>query len=81
MSFSDKNVSDNKNIQLSSVVISDDNSGNNYSLNLTVATGSSITILSSVTWVGGNTGNWFDPSNWAGGAVPDLSKCSKRYCS
>ena len=30
MLFSDKNVSENKNIHLSSVVISDDNSGNNY---------------------------------------------------
>ena len=29
--------------------------------------------LNSVAWIGGNTGNWFDPSNWAGGAVPDLA--------
>jgi len=36
---------------------------------------SNITInrLGSVTWTGGSTGNWFDPSNWSGGAVPDLS--------
>jgi hypothetical protein len=24
-------------------------------------------------WVGGSTGNWFDPANWADGAVPTLS--------
>jgi hypothetical protein len=26
-----------------------------------------------VSWVGGETGEWFDPVNWAGGAIPDLS--------
>jgi hypothetical protein len=29
--------------------------------------------LAQVTWVGGTTGSWFDPANWAGGAVPDLA--------
>jgi hypothetical protein len=32
-----------------------------------------VTRLSAVSWTGGATGNWFDPANWAGGAVPDLS--------
>ena len=32
-----------------------------------------ITQLSSVTWIGGATGSWSDPANWAGGAIPDLS--------
>jgi hypothetical protein len=29
--------------------------------------------LASVAWVGGATGNWSQASNWAGGAIPDLS--------
>ncbi len=35
----------------------------------------SLTInqLASVAWVGGATGNWSMASNWAGGAIPDLS--------
>jgi hypothetical protein len=38
------------------------------------ATGTlSITQLASVAWVGGATGNWSQASNWAGGAIPDLS--------
>ena len=35
-----------------------------------------IARLNSVSWVGAATGNWFDPSNWAAGAVPDLSNVS-----
>jgi hypothetical protein len=46
----------------------------NYSLTQHAnATTPRITRLSSVTWVGGTTGNWLDPANWAGGAVPDLA--------
>ncbi len=46
----------------------------NYSVSNAPISGSgTITRLSSVTWVGGSSGNWFDPANWAGGAVPDLS--------
>lgn len=26
-----------------------------------------------MTWVGGSSGNWFNPANWTGGAVPDLA--------
>jgi len=38
-------------------------------------TGGNLTInqLASVTWVGGATGSWSTASNWAGGAIPDLS--------
>jgi hypothetical protein len=32
-----------------------------------------IARLPQVSWVGGNSGSWFDPANWAGGAVPDLA--------
>jgi len=30
-----------------------------------------INPLASVTWVGGTSGNWSNPANWAGGAIPD----------
>jgi hypothetical protein len=33
----------------------------------------SITQLASVAWTGGASGNWSTASNWAGGAMPDLS--------
>ena len=77
---SDKNVSDNKNIQLSSVVISDDNSGNNYSLNSTVATGAALQyfrlLLGLVVIL--VTGLILPVGGWCGSG---LIKCSKRYCS
>ncbi|MDO9365005.1 MAG: YDG domain-containing protein [Methylotenera sp.] len=72
--FSDKNVGENKVVSISGVsLIGDD--ANNYTLDgIGSGTASAdITRLDSVTWVGGTTGNWFDPANWAGGAVPDLA--------
>lgn len=49
----------------------------NYSLSGSVL--ADITPLYSATWVGGTTGQWFDPNNWAPtsnlaarGVVPDL---------
>ncbi len=72
--FTDKNVgSGNKTVTTSGVAVSDGNSGGNYNVTYAHNTGSTITRLSSVAWVGGATGNWFDPANWAGGAVPDLA--------
>jgi filamentous hemagglutinin family protein len=73
LAFADKNVGNNKTLTASSVTIADGNGGNNYTLTLGSNSASSITRLNSVTWVGGTTGNWFDPTNWAGGAVPDLA--------
>ena len=71
--FADKNVGTSKAVTVSGVSLSGPDAGN-YSLG---STGSgptaSIARLSQVTWVGGATGNWFDPANWAGGAVPDLA--------
>jgi filamentous hemagglutinin family protein len=73
-SFTDKNVANNKRIIVGgSATISDGNNGNDYNVTLTDNYTSTITRLNSVTWVGGSSGNWFDPANWAGGAVPDLS--------
>jgi trimeric autotransporter adhesin len=72
--FTDKNVgSGNKTVTTSGVTVSDGNSGGNYNVSYANNTNSTITRLNSVTWIGGVNGNWFDPANWAGGAVPDLS--------
>jgi autotransporter-associated beta strand protein len=45
---------------------------NNYLINF-VSDSLVITQLSSVTYIGPAGGNWSDPNNWAGGAIPDLS--------
>ena len=68
-----KNVGTGKSATMTSATLSDGNNGQNYSVTLGSNSNSSVTRLSSVTWVGGSTGNWFDPANWAGGAVPDLN--------
>ena len=72
--FADKNVGSGKTVQISSIALSGADAGN-YSVanpGQAAQASASITRLQSVTWVGGSTGNWFDPANW-GGAVPDLS--------
>jgi filamentous hemagglutinin family protein len=83
ITYADKNVGTGKEVTLSDVVISDGNSGNNYTVTLAGNSVSSITRQSSVTWIGDSTGQWFNPANWAvtgnlgvSGAVPDLSNVS-----
>jgi filamentous hemagglutinin family protein len=74
-SFATKNVlgADVSSLKLNNgYVVQDGNSGSNYNLITNDAVGS-INRLQTVAWVGGTTGNWFDPVNWAGGAVPDLA--------
>ncbi|MFV0332784.1 MAG: beta strand repeat-containing protein, partial [Tropicimonas sp.] len=71
--FSDKNVGTGKDVTVSGIAISGADAGNYTLLDTTAGTTASISRLNSVTWVGGSSGNWFDPANWAGGAVPDLS--------
>lgn len=71
LGFADKNVGTGKTLTASSATVSDGNNGNNYTITLGSNGASSITRLNSVTWIGGASGNWFDPANWAGGAVPD----------
>ncbi len=76
VSFSDKNVGTGKALTPAGVTVKDA-AGNDVTGNYAIAyvgnNGGTITRLASVTWTGGATGNWFDPANWAGGAVPDLS--------
>ena len=73
--FTDKNVGTNKTVNITSIALSGDDAGNYNLTNIDqeANTTASISRLDSVTWIGGASGNWFDPSNWAGGAVPDLS--------
>ena len=75
LSFANKNVlgGDASSLKLNTgYVIQDGNSGANYTVVTHDALGS-ISRLQTVAWVGGTTGSWFDPINWAGGAVPDLA--------
>jgi hypothetical protein len=73
--FVDKNVAADKTVTLTSSYSGDDAS--NYRIVSQGSTTASITRLTQVTWTGGSSGNWFDPANWAGGAVPDLANVSE----
>jgi hypothetical protein len=70
--FADKNAGVNKSVSVSGVSL-EGSDAVNYTIGSTGASPTaSITRLPQVDWVGGSSGNWFDPANWAGGAVPDL---------
>ncbi len=71
-SFADKNVGQGKLVTIDGVSLSGADAGN-YTVGSTGQTQADITRLDSVEWIGGPNGNWFDPANWAGGAVPDLA--------
>ena len=71
--FADKNVGNGKGVDVTGVSLGGADAGNYVLTSTTGSTTADITRLSSVTWIGGSTGNWFDPANWAGGAVPDKS--------
>ncbi|MBU3557621.1 hypothetical protein ICN18_08260, partial [Polynucleobacter sp. Ross1-W9] len=71
-SYADRNVGANKSVTLSMGLIGAD--ARNYALTINTLTDNvgTITQLSCVTYIGGNTsGNWSSASNWAGGAIPD----------
>ena len=69
--FADKNVGIGKTVAITSTYGGAD--VGNYVITNQATTAADIARLASVTWIGGAGGNWFDPANWAGGAVPDLS--------
>ncbi|MBU3595143.1 hypothetical protein ICN10_01860, partial [Polynucleobacter sp. 86C-FISCH] len=73
-----KNVQDNGSNYIANMTLGNGTNGglgSNYQLPVLNVTNAPVTItrLNSVTWTGGSTGDWFDPANWAGGAVPDLN--------
>jgi len=71
-SFVDKNVAAGKTVNVTVGALAGAQAGNYRVLNTTAT--AEITRLASVTWTGGaGNSNWFDPANWAGGAVPDLA--------
>ena len=71
-SFVDKNVAAAKTVNVTVGALTGAQAGNYRIVNTT--TTAEITRLASVTWTGGaGNSNWFDPANWAGGAVPDLA--------
>lgn len=71
--FADKNVGTNKTVTVNSVTLSG-TEATNYSIATSQPSQTAnITRLDSVTWIGGPTGDWFNPTNWSGGAVPDLA--------
>lgn len=69
--FSDRHVGEGKLVTLSLTYGGTD--FGNYNFIPQENPHADITRLSSVTWTGGASGNWSDPANWAGGAIPDLS--------
>jgi trimeric autotransporter adhesin len=72
--FADKNVGTGKTATFSGLVLGGAAAAN-YRLDspsATVTGAGEIVRLGRVAWVGGPSGSWFDPTNWAGGAVPDL---------
>jgi len=75
--YDNKNTGVAKTVTPSAALVSDGNNGRNYSVRYAASSANTITRLSSVSWTGGADGNWFDPTNWAGGAVPDLSNVAK----
>ncbi|MCC6989065.1 MAG: filamentous hemagglutinin N-terminal domain-containing protein [Acidobacteria bacterium] len=70
--FADKNVGIDKTVSVTGLSLAGVDAAN-YTVAAIGTARADITRLASVSWTGGVSGNWFDPANWAGGAVPDLS--------
>ncbi|MDO8654113.1 MAG: YDG domain-containing protein [Undibacterium sp.] len=72
--FADKNVGTAKAVTVTGTALANGTGlAGNYSIANPTGLTADITRLTSVAWVGGASGNWFDAGNWAGGAVPDLA--------
>ena len=72
--FADKNVGAGKAVTVSGITLANGTGlAGNYRISNPSGLAADITRLGSVAWVGGLTGNWFDPANWTNGAVPDLA--------
>jgi len=76
-SFDDRHVANNKTVNLSLGLSGADAA--NYALaspSLSANIGQ-VTQLASVTYTGATNGNWSDPNNWAGGALPDRNNVAQ----
>lgn len=79
LEFDNKNVGAGKTLTPSNATVLDGNGGANYSISYDANAGATIERLDSVQWVGGSTGDWSDPNNWAGGAIPDLANVANVF--
>jgi len=69
--FADKSVGADKAVTVTGYTLGGADAAN-YSVIQPTGLTASITRLVSVSWTGGGDGkSWFDPGNWAGGAIPD----------
>ncbi|TDM08964.1 MAG: hypothetical protein C4K60_06285 [Ideonella sp. MAG2] len=75
--FSDKNVGVGKTVSITDLSLGGADAGNYQLATSTSTTTADITRLGEVRWIGGPNGNWFDPANWEGGAVPDRANVAK----
>ena len=73
--LSDRHVGNDKQVAITSSYSGLD--VGNYSIVDQTDDLASVTRRASVTWTGGASGNWFDASNWAGGALPDFANVSE----
>jgi hypothetical protein len=73
--FANKDVG-SQSVSIGGLALTGSDAGN-YTVASSASSAAAIKRLASVTWTGGATGNWFDPANWAGGAVPDLSNVAE----
>ncbi|MEO8838922.1 MAG: YDG domain-containing protein, partial [Herbaspirillum sp.] len=72
--FIDKNVGSGKAVTVTGLMLTDGTGlASNYSVSNPTGLSANISRLDTVAWVGGPTGNWFDPANWTNRAVPDLA--------
>jgi hypothetical protein len=71
--FADKNAGEGKRVSVAGVSLTGSDAGNYTIASSPNSPRANIARLPQVSWVGGNSGSWFDPANWAGGAVPDLA--------
>ncbi|TAN51540.1 MAG: filamentous hemagglutinin N-terminal domain-containing protein, partial [Methylococcaceae bacterium] len=65
--FADKNAGTGKPVLVTGGYSLGGTDAGNYVL----TSAADITPLTSVAWTGGASGNWSNPANWAGGAIPD----------
>jgi hypothetical protein len=66
--FLDKDTDGSAGVVLTGVTINDGNFGDNYNVTFAQGTGT-IDKQDYVVWIGGTSGDWFDPNNWAVGEV------------
>ncbi len=71
--FDSKNVGTNKTVSITGISLSGGDAQNYGLQDMTDTLVADITRRASVTWVGSTIGDWFDPTNWEDGAVPDLN--------